>query len=96
MKTIKQLHEHAKEMALFEREMQATCPGWEEECSKWEVFTSWFYKFYLWNLLRAVLVEMTCRIYGHDCEDNSSIGPECGIEDVSCRRCGDGFRHIYY
>lgn len=43
------------------------------------------------------IVEVTwCRWFGHDIEDGSWAGPDSGGEDMTCRRCGWHFHHIYY
>jgi hypothetical protein len=40
--------------------------------------------------------ENTCAVMGHDIEDYSDIGPDRGVEEWCCIRCGDSFHHVYY
>ena len=76
--------------------------GWIEPygLSKWRYIINSYGERILWFLgyyeVAWRVATLICKYFGHDTEDNSSIGPDHGIEDISCRRCGWGFRHVYY
>lgn len=85
-----EMHLAAKEAAAFERYAATQGQG-----------GAWYWRFYaahivniLWHEMLRVLV---CQQRGHDWEDTGSwAGPDSGGEDLTCRRCGSHYRHVYY
>ena len=58
-------------------------------------------RFYLGALAEILWIEakrvLICNRRGHDLEDTGSYaGPDSGAEDLTCKRCGFHFRHVYY
>ena len=40
--------------------------------------------------------ELWCRIFGHNLEGESSVGPDSGSEEITCTRCGWYENITYY
>ena len=49
-----------------------------------------------WHLYNRVIGRIICKYSSHVLIDNSYAGPDSGVEDMSCTRCGWSFDHIYY
>jgi len=54
-----------------------------------------------WEFIRSLggflLAFVPCALRAHPLVvDRSSIGPESGVEDLSCRCGARGFHHVYY
>ena len=76
----------AKFYAGFEKSIGNKVPYWGL------VFAEVVRILYLEALDRTI-----CRWKGHDWYDSGSYAtPDSGADDLTCRRCGYSFHHIYY